>query len=627
MLSLLLATGLLIFMPLLRRIRREIAFKTVLEQVATAANEATSIAEPLGECLQRMCALAGWPIGHAYLLDQASAQLVSSQVWHLDETSGLADFREATEHSRFPAGVGLPGRVLLSGQALWIADVTDDPNFPRASPATRAGIRTGVAFPLLVRDRVVGVIEFFSLSVQRPDHELIDVMSHLGAQLGRVIERHQAEEQLTYQAGHDALTGLPNRALLLDRLSVAAARAHRSELAVALIFIDVDNFKPVNDTLGHHVGDALLVELARRLDELVRGADTVARLGGDEYVVLCDELTDDQVAVTLATRICEACNGPMVLDGKTHDLSVSVGVAVAHGKELDADQMLRDADLAMYRAKELGGNRIELFDRDLREASDRRAKLERALRRARDADELGLVYQPIVNVGDGKLAGFEALLRWNSGQWGPVGPDVFIPIAESSDLIGELGQFALAQACRQASGWQGAERIQINVNLSARQVADPRIAELVKSVLDESGLEPALLGLELTETALLEESETTEASLRRLKALGVRLVLDDFGTGYSSLGHLRRFPIDELKIDRSFVGRMSEQPADLAIVGAIIGLAASLGMNVVAEGVETEAQVDALRHLGCHKLQGYLIDVPLSAGVATTRLATSISVS
>ena len=435
-------------------------------------------------------------------------------------------------------------------------------------------------------------------------------------------ERRRAEAALAHQATHDPLTNLPNRVLFLDRLTKALEPAHRSGGQVGVLFLDLDRFKFVNDSLGHDAGDALLVALADRIRSRVRPGDTVARLGGDEFVVLLEELADRSVAGAVAERIAAVVAGPVALDGHEVTVSVSVGIALARAGHATPIEVLRNADAALRWAKDGGKACCVVYEPWMGERLRERVALEGELRQALARDELRVAYQPIVEVGTGRIEGVEALVRWRHPERGILLPGAFVSLAEETGLIGPIGAWVLEMACRQGRAWHDhfpAPPV-VGVNLSARQIQQPDLVESVERILRETGLEPSLLRLELTESAVMADPEGAAATLRRLKGLGVQLALDDFGTGYSSLGSLRRFPIDLLKIDRSFVAGLGQDEADEAIVQAVVEMAPALGLRVVAEGVETPRQLEWLRNLGCELGQGYHFARPLPAEAVTTLL-------
>lgn len=434
-------------------------------------------------------------------------------------------------------------------------------------------------------------------------------------QIQNITDRKIAEELLVHDAFHDTLTGLPNRALMSDHLQLAIARAKRNlELRFAVLFLDVDRFKLVNDSLGHLVGDQLLVGIAQRLKACLRPGDTIARVGGDEFTILLEDLADEGEAVTVAQRINEEMKTPFNLNGRDVFTTVSIGIAPGSMAYEKPDEILRDADTAMYRSKALGKARHETFDQEMHDHSKNVLQMETDLRRAHERGEFFVNYQPIVALDDFHVCGFEALVRWQHPERGLISPLDFIPVAEEGGQILRIGQWVLREACQQLKRWQekfpADKSLYVTVNLSAKQFAQPDLVAQVKEILAETDLDPNTLKLEITESVLMDDFESAADLLFQLRALGVRLSIDDFGTGYSSLTYLHRFPIDTLKIDRSFVMRMDKD--NVEIVRTILSLAENLGMDVVAEGVETQEQMALLRDLNCQNGQGYLFSKPMS---------------
>ena len=431
-----------------------------------------------------------------------------------------------------------------------------------------------------------------------------------------VTERKALEEQLAHQAFHDPLTNLPNRALLMNRVEHALARAGRSASAVGVLMIDLDDFKSVNDTLGHEAGDALLREVAIRLVASTRAADTVARLGGDEFVVLLEDLQYENEIIDIARRILDELRAPVLLHGAEIFVSASIGATAGDEGLEEAVDLLRDADTAMYQAKRSGKGRVERFEEGMHERLVRRVQLKADMRRALEAHEFQLVYQPTVTLTTGEVHGLEALIRWHHPSLGIISPLEFIPVAEETGLIVPIGAWVLRQACEQAAHWQGRNRgspgLVINVNVSGRQLEDEGLLDDVKSALAESGLEPSRLVLEITESVFLHELESTVKRLHQLRQLGVRVAIDDFGTGYSSLSYLSRLPIDLIKIDKSFVDRL-HVPQELALVETIVKFGRILGLETVAEGIENPDQAAQLHQMNCEYGQGYHFARPLDA--------------
>jgi diguanylate cyclase (GGDEF)-like protein len=440
-----------------------------------------------------------------------------------------------------------------------------------------------------------------------------------------VSERKQVEEQLLHNAFHDGLTGLANRALFMDHLKLALGRAQRhATYRFAVLFLDLDRFKLINDSLGHMAGDQLLVGVARRLETAMRPGDTVSRLGGDEFTVLLDDLKDADEAEAVAERLQQQLTPSFNLGGHEVFTTVSIGIALSAEDYHRPEDILRDADTAMYRAKSLGKARYEIFDKVMHARAMDRLGLERDMRGAVEHRELFLQYQPIVSLATGSLRGFEALVRWQHPERGLIHPAKFIPIAEETGMIIPIGKWILNEACRQMSRWQKLSRsdgpLPVSVNLSGKQFLQPDLLEQIQEVLRETGLDPRGLKLEITETVVMENIETATHTLEQLRALGVELSIDDFGTGYSSLSYLQRFPVSTLKIDRSFVSRMTESDGTAEIVRTIMQLAQNLGMDVVAEGVETESQRAQLRDFECEFGQGYYFSRPMDSDAAEALL-------
>ncbi len=440
-----------------------------------------------------------------------------------------------------------------------------------------------------------------------------------------ITDRKRFEDQLAQQAFYDTLTGLPNRALFIDRLALAVTRARRRRSSMfSILFLDVDRFKDVNDSLGHLKGDLLLTAIARRLETCVRPGDTVARLGGDEFTILLDDMRDPADAVQVADRIIEQMTKPFQLEG--HEVFATASIGIAPGAHYEKpEDLLRDADTAMYRAKERGKNCYEVFDAAMHSRAVARLQLETDLRKALERKEFRVYYQPIVSLLTDDLVGFEALVRWQHPQKGLVPPNDFLPLAEETGLILQIDHWVLREAARQTRDWQqrfpSAKELRINVNLSTKQFSQTGLVDRVKEVLAQTGLDGKLLTLEITESAIMEESKALADMLEQIRKLDVRLYLDDFGTGYSSLGYLHRFPIHSLKIHSSFVGQLGKQDDQTQLVRTITTLAENMNMGVVAEGVETQEQLSKLRDLRCDRVQGYLFARPLSPADAESLIA------
>jgi diguanylate cyclase (GGDEF)-like protein/PAS domain S-box-containing protein len=489
----------------------------------------------------------------------------------------------------------------------------------RAQYLRPLGIVSMLEMPVWLEGRIIGKVGFESM---QPGYEWLPEDLDFAAGLCTLIalaqeaeQRQLAEAKLRRLAHFDALTGLPNRHLLLDRLKQALAFAQRHRSRVGLMFIDLDRFKTINDSLGHLVGDKLLVEVARRLTASLRTEDSVARIGGDEFVVVLQDLRNIQDAATVAQNLLNAIEPPYRIDGRDLHVSGSVGIAVYPEDGRDIETLMRNADTAMYHVKDAGRNAFKFFTAAMNEQASARLAMENDLRRAMKSDELVLHFQPQFDLRSGRMRAIEALLRWQHPQQGMIQPDAFIPIAEESGLIQNIGEWTLVQACRQLKAWQDTAvgGIPMAVNLSARQFRNPHFSMLLETLLREHRTPATSLELEITESGLMPDAESTLETMCRLKVMGLRLAIDDFGTGYSSLAYLKRFPIDKLKIDRSFIRDIPGDSDDMAISSAIISMSKDLALRVVAEGVESRAQMEFLRGRGCDDAQGFFLCPPLPA--------------
>ncbi len=440
-----------------------------------------------------------------------------------------------------------------------------------------------------------------------------------------VTERKRSEEAIRFLAYHDSLTRLGNRRLFKEHLKRSLARARRSGDLVSVLFVDLDHFKRINDTLGHEAGDLLLQRVSERMTKCVRDGDcvsragdedaSVSRFGGDEFIILLDEARDEDAVARVAQRVLDVLSAPLLVRDRQITLSASIGIASAPRDADDAETLLRQADAAMYQAKRVGRNNFQFFRAGLELAGERRLALEGELRRALQSGGIEVHYQPKVDLRSGATTGFEALARWHHPGLGSIPPLEFVSIAEEAGLIDALGEIVIRSACMQAQRWQdaGLEAFRVSVNLSPQQIRSGRIVETVERILEETGASPALLDLEITESTLMENESSAVETLHRIKGIGITVSLDDFGTGYSSLSYLKRFPVDTVKIDRSFVRDIPEDADDSAITAAIISMAQALGLRIVAEGVETEQQRAFLSERGCDEMQGYLISPPVPA--------------
>lgn len=450
-------------------------------------------------------------------------------------------------------------------------------------------------------------------------HDENGSLSQYAAIVNDVTQRKLDEERIRYQANFDALTGLPNRSLFIDRLHQSLLAMARANNKLGLMFIDLDGFKLVNDTLGHDKGDELLREAAERIAACTRTGDTVARLGGDEFTVIMPNLHRNHDAPVVAQRILASLNKPFLLGGTESFVSGSIGITLYPDDAADANDLLKNADAAMYRAKDNGKANYQFYTVDMNAEVTERLRVKNGLVKALERGELELFYQPKMTLENGKIEGVEALMRWNSADLGMVPPARFIPVMEETGQVVEVGEWAIRTACLQQREWRdaGLPNVRIAVNLSARQLREMSFVSVLEKVLNETGVEPTNLEVEITESMLMSDTENAVAALQNLHEMGVHLAMDDFGTGYSSLSYLRRFPIDTIKIDRSFVSDITTSPDDAEIIRTIINMGRTLGRKIVAEGVETQEQLSILREYECDQIQGYFLSPPLPAAKLT----------
>jgi diguanylate cyclase (GGDEF)-like protein/PAS domain S-box-containing protein len=549
----------------------------------------------------------------------------SACIWELGRDGRRLNLRAGLEGSVTGAGRRVSasrdshvGAALDSGTHAIVPDWDQETRHTMPPVLRVFGAASSLAVVIDGKSRPFGVLDVHATEPHRFSAKDVPFVQAAANVLADAIERHNADQALRYRVLHDSLTGLPNRLSFVDALGESLSKAAVSGSPVGILFLDLDHFKLINDSLGHHAGDALLRAVAPRLRAHLRPGDIVARFGGEEFGILIDRLADEGEAVAIADRVAGAFAQPFSIDGVDHFVTASIGVAVSRpGEErpVNAELLIRDADAAMYRAKESGRARCVLFDAEMRAGAARRLEVERELRHALERDELALYYQPVVSLRSGEISGLEALVRWRHPERGLLDPGDFVSIAEDSGMIEPIGRWVQERACRQALEWHhlrpDSRPLDVAVNLSARQVAQRDFAAGVEEIIARTGLDPVHLRLEITESVLVDESTTAIASLERLNELGVRLVLDDFGTGYSSLAYLHRFPFHALKIDRSFVEALGIEQEATAIVEAIIGMARGLSLEVIAEGVESEVQLAELQRLNCDYAQGHLFQAAM----------------
>jgi diguanylate cyclase (GGDEF)-like protein len=521
------------------------------------------------------------------------------------------------------------GYALATGKATVVNDWRAETRFQQSELQAKQGMQSAAIILIKGKGQPYGVIGAGSRGQHEFTQEDVNFMQAIANVLANAIERRRTEERTQHEALHDALTGLPNRSLFFDRLEHALSAAARRQTTIAVLFLDLDQFKRVNDSFGHAAGDELLAAVAPRIEQALRPGDTVARFGGDEFAILAEDIHNEHGATRIAERIAEALARPIILREREYFVSASIGISIGSGSEAP-EALIRDADSALYGAKEHGRGSYEIFDEVMRSRVIEHMQTEHDLRRALQREELVLHYQPVFRLHDGSIASVEALLRWDHPERGLVGPLAFIPVAEESRLIVPIGRWVIEQACRQAAIWQqlrpDSAPVSVAVNLSARQLADPELIGHVEGSIKAHGIEPSTLWLELTENTLLDETVYVERALAALKRLGVSLVLDDFGVGFSSLGYLKRLPLSMVKLDRTFVENLTSSPHDAAIVRAVTEMADTIGIGVVAEGVETEEQVRVARDLGCRYAQGFNFAEPVPASYVERLLAEPILV-
>ena len=601
-----------------RRRADELARDRVSRMLAAlgATNEAVMRATTRAQLFEMVCEAA--VLGGNFASTTILLTIPGSEFLTVEATAGpdagrAKGVRLSVDASR-PDGRGLSGFAFRSKQPCVSNDYLADPKFDHLHHRAREGrVQSGAALPLLKQGEAIGVLLFLSRELGAFTPELVTLLQRMADNISfalenfdRALEKKQAEDRMEYLATHDGLTGLPNRTMFNHLLNASIRVGRRYERPFALMFIDLDGFKDVNDTLGHAAGDAVLVEVGDRLRACLRDSDVVARLGGDEFVVILNEVAESHRVAKVAGTLIASLRKPMLFSEQECAVTASVGIALFPADGADEETLIKHADIAMYLAKEEGKNDFRLFSSEIKSQSVERLKLETSLRRALDRHELVLHYQPKLDVATGHITGVEALLRWNHPALGELAPNQFIPLAEETGLIVSIGRWALKTACAQSVAWQsqGLPAVSMAVSLSPRQFADPGLLPDIDAALADSGLAPELLQLEITESTVMLNIGRAVELLDAIQSRGVRLAIDDFGMSYSSMSLMKRFPIDTIKIDRSFMQGLPQGTEDKGMAASIIGLGRALGLTVVAEGVETEDQETFMREHACDELQG-----------------------
>ncbi len=594
---------------------------SILEMIATSV--------PLPETLAEICRMVEGQLPGT----RCTVLLVNadgSMLRHGAAPSFPPSFVRALDGLPIADGSAVCGTAASRGETVVSLDIGTDPSCARYADLARDhSLRGCWSAPIFASsdNRVLGTFALYLDESRAPtvaEEAVVESVLQLAA---IAIERNAFDDRLSHQAHHDPLTSLPNRTLFGELLEHALRRAQRSGSALAVLFLDLDRFKVVNDSLGHDAGDELLRALARRLAAVLRPGDVVSRFGGDEFTVLCEDLVPsaaDQQAIGVAERLLDALREPFVVDDEEQFVSASIGIAIGVTGLERPEALVRDADAAMYRAKERGKSRYEVFDEEMRERARERHEIENALHRAVTRNEFRVFFQPVISLTNGTCIGVEALVRWQHPDRGLLAPRDFLEQAEETGLMVPIGALILEEACARAVEWHRSvpdpSQFRLSVNLSGRQLLHADLTTLVGDILDRTTFDPRSLCIEITESVLMEDVDAGIAAVKALKALGVRVSIDDFGTGYSALGYLRQFPVDEVKIDRTFVERLGSDPEDAAIVSAVVSLGHALGVTVTGEGVETAAQLDTLRSLGVDAAQGFLFAPPQPAADLTPRL-------
>ncbi|PHQ79564.1 MAG: hypothetical protein COB66_06605 [Coxiella sp. (in: Bacteria)] len=586
----------------------------LIYEISTLATYSISFEVLMKKCLDLICETLHWPIGHAFYFDEKTDAMLPTNTWHSTKGKNIKQFKKVTEKSNFEKGIGLPGRIWAGKQPLWIEDVYKDDTFLRAKESANLNIHAATGFPVLINNQVVAVLEFFDHNILPKDKDMLKTFGVLSEQMSRSLEKKKSESQLEMLAHYDSVTGLCNRAFFMELLEHAISRAHTTGSKLALLYIDLDNFKHINDTYGHDFGDRLLKQTASRLKNMTKEGDFIARLGGDEFVILIEDLAEYSLANRLAERMVYEFNARFVIKKKEVIVTLSVGIATYPLSGKTVAELMQNSDIAMYHAKSTGKNNYQYFSDVLNKENKRQMEVSEKLRTALSNDELHLVYQPQIDVQSNEVIGVEALIRWNSPDLGSVSSAEFIPIAEETGMIHDIGEWVMVQSCEQYLRWDEALdtklMLSMNINVSVLQITDGYTDQLIQTIR-KTGIDPHSIIIEITETTLMHDIKMAAEVLNQLYAFGIGIAIDDFGTGYSSLNYLKTLPITTLKIDQSFIRDIVVDNDAAAIVQAVIQLGKALSLHIVAEGVETKKQLEFLQQNDCDCVQGFYFSEPL----------------
>ncbi|MGB6977271.1 MAG: EAL domain-containing protein [Gammaproteobacteria bacterium] len=576
--------------------------------VATALAEATNLNNAAHSILKTICEVLEWQVGEIWALDQSANVLKYVANWHASTIP--IKLEQISQEITFAIGEGIPGHIWKIRTPYWVNDLSKKKLCSRTEYITQLGLKCCFGFPIIFQNDVLGIMLFFSDQLQYPDPDFLALFTSIGNQIATFIKHKRIEGDLLYLAQHDILTGLANRAVHEDSLNHAIINAKRHQYLVALLYLDLDNFKKVNDTLGYIKGDLLLQEVARRLRRTTRETDSIARFGGDEFAIVLPRGKSKEDIIVIAQKILYVISRPFIIEGQEFYLTVSIGISIYPDDGQDAQTLLRNADMAMYHAKERGKNNYQFCQRNMEIINQQKIKLENELHSALKKQEFVLHYQPIVDIKTNKIVSLEALIRWRRYDGRILFPNEFIPLLEQSNLILSIGEWIIQTACQQIKNWKQLEVMSIAINISVHQL-NMHFITAVGKILKTTQLAPIQLVLELTEGTLMQETESNIYILNALKDLGIHLSIDDFGTGYSSLAYLKNFTVDSVKIDKSFVASVPENITSAAIVSAVIAMAHSLNIKTIAEGVETKEQLDFLKKMNCDEYQGFYFSRPL----------------